>query len=56
LVAGIPIETANHIQTTFAKTGVEVEVKKSSIESPMLLLPNAGSIWKWNFWGISKAI
>ena len=56
LVAGIPIDVANHVQTTFAKIGVEAEVNESSIQSPMLLLPNAGTKWKWGFLGIQRTI
>ena len=56
LVAGIPMDVANYVQKTFAKIDVEVEVNESSIQSPMLLLPNVENKWKWSFLGIKKAI
>lgn len=56
LVAGIPIDVANHVQMTFAKIGIEVEVNGSSIQSPMLLVPNVETKWTWGFLGIKKAI
>jgi len=56
LVAGISLDVGTFIQTTFAKIGVEVEVNESSIQSPMLFVPNVDSKWKWGFLGIKKAI
>lgn len=49
LVAGVDREVAVHAATLLREAGAEAEVEKSSIDSPMLLCPEANQRYRWSW-------
>jgi ribosomal protein L7/L12 len=51
MVAGVSREVADHVAGMLREAGAEAEVEGSSLESPMLLCPEADQRYRWSWLG-----
>lgn len=49
LVAGVDREVAEHAAALLRESGAEVAVEESSVDSPMLLCPEANQKYRWSW-------